>query len=373
MGNNPIRVLHVIGIMNRGGAENMIMNLYRGIDRTKIQFDFVEHTSDHAAFDDEILSMGGHIYYCPRYNGKNHFSYIRWWKNFFQDHAKEYPIIHGHIGSTAAIYLSIAKKYGLYTIAHSHSAGAGSVIFRCFSYPTRFVADHFFACSYDAGTSRYGNKVGQNPQLCQTLNNAIDTDKFIFNADIRKDYREQLKIHPDTLVVGHTGRFVDAKNHSFLLDVFAVVHKHKPDSVLLLVGDGELRPQIEDKIQQLHLEDAVIFTGVRNNVYDYYQVMDVFVMPSLYEGFPVTLVEAQAAGLPCLISDTIPDEVTLTDLIHFASLKSSPEIWAESIDRLSVCPRKNMGQEIRNKGYDIHSTASQLQRFYENVVKGYER
>ena len=156
----PIRILHVIGIMNRGGAETMIMNLYRNIDRSKVQFDFVENEGDTADFDEEILSLGGNIFHCPRYVGKNHLTYCRWWRDFFASHKGVYAVVHGHIGSTAAIYLSIAKRHGAYTIAHSHSAGFGSAMYRVFSYPTRYVADHFFACSRDAGISRYGKKVG---------------------------------------------------------------------------------------------------------------------------------------------------------------------------------------------------------------------
>ena len=174
----PIRVLHVIGIMNRGGAETMIMNLYRNIDRTKVQFDFVENSNEPAAFDAEIRALGGKVYRCPHYNGKNHFTYIKWWNTFFLTHKDEYPIVHGHLGSTAAIYLSIAKKYGAYTIAHSHSTGTGSIIYRIFSYRTRYIADFFMACSVDAAIARYGKKVGNNKNYCNILNNAINIDKF---------------------------------------------------------------------------------------------------------------------------------------------------------------------------------------------------
>ncbi len=153
MEHEPIRILHVIGIMNRGGAETMIMNLYRNIDRNKVQFDFVENSSEPAAFDEEILSLGGKIYRCPHYNGKNHFAYVKWWNTFFQKHPGEYPIVHGHLGSTAAIYLSVAKKHGAYTIAHSHSAGSGSAMYRMFAYPTRYIAAKLFGCSKDAGLS----------------------------------------------------------------------------------------------------------------------------------------------------------------------------------------------------------------------------
>lgn len=202
LNNETIRILHVIGIMDRGGAEAMIMNLYRSIDRTKVQFDFVENDGEEAAFDAEIRALGGRIYRCPRYRGKNHLAYTKWWHTFFEAHKGEYPVVHGHIGSTAAIYLSIAKKYGCYAIAHSHSAGIGSAMYRLFAYPTRYVADHFFACSRDAGISRYGRSVGSDPGRCQVLNNAIDTHKFAFCGETSRNIRRQLHIPEDALVLG---------------------------------------------------------------------------------------------------------------------------------------------------------------------------
>lgn len=197
----PIRVLHVIGIMNRGGAETMIMNLYRHIDRSKVQFDFVENSSEPAIFDEEIISLGGRIYRCPHYNGKNHFTYAKWWNEFFQAHSKEYPIVHGHLGSTAAIYLAIAKKYGVYTIAHSHNTNANrslqQVAYAVYSFPTRFVADHFFACSAEAARDRFGRKISENHQLCQVLKNAIDLQQFFISASNREYIRKKYAIDKD--------------------------------------------------------------------------------------------------------------------------------------------------------------------------------
>lgn len=368
----PIRILHVIGIMNRGGAETMIMNLYRNIDRTRIQFDFVENDGENAAFDAEICDLGGHIYHCPRYRGLNHLAYTKWWNAFFENHKSEYPVVHGHIGSTAAIYLSIAKKYGAYSIAHSHSAGIGSPLYRLFAYPTRYVADYFFACSQDAGVSRYGKKVGNNISRCQVLNNAIDTRKFVFSEENRRYMRNMLNLREDTLVIGHVGRFVDVKNHLFLIDVFARVHKHNPNSILLLVGDGELRSQIEDKITQKHLESAVIMTGVQPDVWNYYQAMDVFLMPSLYEGMPVSLVEAQTAGLPCCVSANVPRETAITDLVQFRSLEDDIERWATWIIAQAQTRRQNIHDAICTAGYDISTTAQWLEDFYMKVVKSHE-
>lgn len=365
----PIRVLHVIGVMNRGGAETMIMNLYRNIDRTRVQFDFVQNEGGPAAYDEEILALGGRIYHCPRYRGKNHFAYTCWWHTFFKEHRGEHPVVHGHIGSTASIYLSVAKKYGVHTIAHSHSAGEGSLAYRLFSYPTRYIANQFFACSRDAGISRYGKRLWTRSDRCRVLNNAVASQKFAYTAERKSNSCHFLGISENTLTVGHVGRFIDAKNHSFLLDVFAQIHKKNPDSVLLLVGDGELRPQIEAAVVEKQLEDAVIMTGVQNNTWDYYQAMDVFLMPSLYEGLPVSLVEAQTAGLPCCVSTGVPREAGITDLVQFRSLEDSPEIWADWVLECARRPREDTSEQIRLAGYDISTTAKWLEEYYLKVVK----
>lgn len=365
---SPIRVLHVIGIMNRGGAETMIMNLYRNIDRTKVQFDFVENSDKPAAFDKEILSLGGRIFRCPHYNVKNHFKYCKWWVDFFAAHKNEYPIVHGHLGSTAAIYLFIAQKYGVFTIAHSHSASKGSIKYRIFSYPTRYIADHFFACSKDAATSRYGKLVVNNSSRFQILKNAIDTKKFVFNSNIRKEFKEKLQIPYNFIVIGHIGRFVEAKNHLFLLDIFENILKKEANAVLLLVGDGERRPEIEAYIKEKKIKN-VILTGVKSNTWDYYQVMDVFLMPSLYEGLPVSLVEAQASGLPCCVSSSVPREAAITDLVQFRSLEDSAEQWADWALAYCHTPRRDRQLELQNAGYDISETARWLEKYYLEVMK----
>lgn len=371
--NKPVRVLHVIGIMNRGGAETMIMNLYRNIDREKIQFDFVENSSKPAVFDDEIQALGGKIYRCPHYNGKNHVIYIRWWKDFFAAHKGEYPIVHGHLGSTAAIYLSIAKKYDVYTIAHSHSISSlrslHGVAYSSFAYPTRFIANHFFACSMAAAISRYGKKVANNRERCTVLPNAIDMNKFVFNKYVRQKMRTLLGITDSQFVIGSVGRFVKPKNHLFLVDVFEEIHKRNDNMVLLLVGDGGLRAQIEAHIAEKGLQDYVIFTGVKSNVQDYYQAMDVFLMPSLYEGLPLSLVEAQTAGLPCCVSTAVPGESAITELVQFRPLTDSAAEWGDWVLKRCKEPRQNVTSRIRQAGYDISTTSKWLESYYVKVVK----
>lgn len=373
-GKKSIRVLQVIGHMNRGGAETMIMNLYRNVDRNRVQFDFVEHSRETAAFDDEILSLGGKIYRCPRYIGKNHLAYAKWWKDFFDKHAGEYWIVHGHIGSTASIYLGIAKYYGLFTIAHSHNTdGAFSiyaVLYKLLSYRTRSIADFFFACSVQAGIDRFGVRITKQKDRYRVLNNAIDTTAFAFNGMVRKQMRDGLSLTNGDYVLGHVGRFMEQKKHGFIIDVFSEIVKREPNAKLLLVGDGPLRKQIEDKATVLGLEDRVVFTGIRSDVAELMQAMDVLVFPSKNEGLPVTLVEAQTSGLPCVISDSIPRDAVITkNLVTTLSLQDSPTKWAEHVLSRKQEIRYDHSEEVKAAGFDIHETAKWLEEFYLDKAK----
>ena len=368
----PIRVLHVIGSMNRGGAEAMIMNLYRHLDRTKVQFDFVENTLEPAAFDDEIRALGGRIFNCPHYNVKNHLAYLRWWKRFFREHAGDFAIVHGHLGSTAAMYLSVAKRYGLYTIAHSHNTygpGLGSFLYRCYAFPTRYVADCFLACSADAGKSRYGSRVSSDPSRFHVLNNAIDTKRFAFDPAVRKTMRESLHVAENEILIGHVGRFVEQKNHVFLIDIFAEVFKRNKNVKLLLIGKEDAEQKIRAKVQSLGLSDRVIFAGVQEKTEQFYQAMDVFVFPSLFEGLGMAAVEAQTSGLPCIISDKVSKACILTeDLVSVCSLNDNPSTWATLALRRANAARFDHSDAIIAHSYDISETAKWLTEFYCSKV-----
>ncbi|WP_026679376.1 glycosyltransferase family 1 protein [Fictibacillus gelatini] len=362
----PIRILHVFGRLDRGGAETMIMNLYRNIDRSKIQFDFIIHTNEKCDYNDEIFSLGGKVYSIPRYTGKNHFIYKKVWKNFFKKHP-EYKIIHGHMRSTAAIYLKIAKKNGLITIAHSHSTSSGtgllSIIKNTLQYPIRYIANYRFSCSEAAGIWLFGKK-GCRSENFYILNNAIDTKKFIFNETIRIKKRKEFQIE-GKFVIGHIGRFHAAKNHEFLVEIFKMIHDKNKNTVLMLVGDGSNRQVIEKKVQDLGLIDSVIFAGVRSDIPELLQAMDVFVFPSLFEGLPVSVIEAQAAGLPCIISKQITPEVKVSDLVTSISLREPPEHWAKIVlSHSEGYDRGNIYSEIVKAGYDIKHTSKWLQKFY---------
>lgn len=365
-----IRILHVIGSMNRGGAETMIMNLYRNIDRNKIQFDFVVHVNDEGAYDDEIKSMGGKIYHCPKYNGKNYFQYKQWWNDFYKQHS-EYGIIHGHLGSTVMIYLSISKKYNCFTIAHSHNTwgkfNLHKFIYYLYSYPTRYIADYFIGCSKEAGISRFGKKTAYNDSIFTVLNNAIDTEKFKFNEVARNKIRNELNI-ADKLVIGHVGRFNEQKNHVFLVEIFKEIIKLNSKVVLLLIGSGTLQSNINSIICNYGLEKNVIFLGQKSNVNDYLQAMDIFLFPSLYEGLSVAAIEAQASGLECFFSDTIDKKTAISNQVHFISLNESAVKWAELIlSKYKVKNRADVINQIVMAGYDISKTSESIQKFYMEV------
>lgn len=367
---NKIRILHVLGGMNRGGAETLVMNLYRNIDRTKFQFDFIVHTEKSCHYDDEIVKLGGRIYRVPRYKGKNHIQYKRAWENFFKEHP-EYKIIHGHVRSTAAIYLKIAKKHGLKTIIHSHNTSSGkgftALVKDVMQYPIRYISDYFFACSEAAGKWLFGSKVCKSKNYF-IMNNAINTKEFIYNESIRLKKRQEFNIQ-NKLVIGHIGRFHPQKNHNFLIDIFKDLNSKNKNAVLMLVGDGELKPLIKRKVDSLGLNESVIFTGVRSDIPMLLQAMDVFVFPSLYEGLGMAVIEAQASGLYCIVSDKIPKEALLTNQVEVISLDSPPEIWANRILKNALnYKRDDTFNILRDSGYDVIETSNWISNFYQNIL-----
>ena len=362
----PIRVLQCFGTMGRGGAETLIMNIYRNVDREKIQFDFVVHREKDAAYDEEIYDLGGKIYKIPKYRLSNHFEYKKAWHELFNNHDK-WPIIHGHMYTTAAIYLKIAKKYGLITIAHSHNTSTGvgltAIIKKLLQYPIKYNADFYFACSEAAGLWLYGENICKKDTFF-ILNNAIETKKFVYDEEIRNKKRTELSVK-DKFVIGHIGSFMTQKNHKFLIELFEKVHSKNNNTALLLIGDGGLRLAIEEKVKNLGLSNKVIFTGFRSDIPDLLQAMDVFVFPSLYEGLGIVAVEAQATGLHCVVSDSVPKEAYITDLIEKASLKDSADAWADKILKYANgYERFDTSKQIRKKGYDISETAKWLENFY---------
>lgn len=362
----PLRVLHIIRLMNHGGAETLIMNLYRNIDRTKVQFDFVETSQETGLYEKEICELGGRVFHAPNFSGKNVLEYIKWWDSFFVEHENEFCFVHGHLGGTAAIYLSSAKKHSIITIAHSHNTYTNFSVrqsfYRIMAYPTRHIADYFFACSNQAAVSRFGKRVNY-----MILNNAIDTNMYSFSG------KQYLPFTKGKTVYGHIGRFRKQKNQPFVAEIFGEIYKKDPNSILIFVGDGASREELEKKIKETIYKDAVFFLGARNDIPDLLRCMDLMLFPSFFEGLPVTLVEAQCSGLRCLISDCISDEaILIPDLIAKMSLDSTSSEWAQKALSMSHYERKSGDQQIKAAGFDIQRNAQWLQDFYIREAGNHE-
>lgn len=368
---NPVRVLQVMGMLNRGGAESMIMNLYRVIDPEQVHFDFITHGSSEGAFTDEIKRRGGTIFCCPRYQGSNHIAYYKWWKDFFDNH-EDYNILHSHVRSTASIYFPIARKHGLTTIIHSHSTSNGNgikaVVKKLLQYPIRYEADYFFGCSKEASVWLYGDKITKSNRYYM-IKNAIDVTLYKEDESVRQTYRNQLGVKQDEKLIIHVGRFYEPKNHKFIIEVFSTLTVKDEKNKLLLVGDGALRKSIEEIVRNKGLENKVIFLGVRDDVPNLLKAADIFVLPSLWEGLPVSVVEAQAAGLPCLLSDRITKDINITALCCYLPIDKGTNIWVDALQRASEMKRKNVSQEIINAAFDIHQNAQWLTGFYKSLIK----
>lgn len=359
----PIRILQIVTTMNRAGLETMLMNYYRNIDRNMVQFDFLVHRQEKSNYEDEILKLGGKIYRLPYLNPFS-FHYRKELKNFFIQHP-EYQIVHCHLDCMSSIPLYYAKKAGVKVlIAHSHNSNQDKNL----KYPLKLyykrkiskVATHLFACGDKAGQWMFNNS------HFLILNNAIDTKKYLFNEEVAKELRVQLNLQ-DKFVIGHVGRFNEQKNHEFIIDIFNELLKINQNAHLLLVGEGILKEKMIAKVDELNISDNVTFYGLCDHVERILQVFDIFLFPSLYEGLPVTMVEAQASGLKCFISDKVPNECIITENVDVLKLSDPLELWVNEINKYSNgYVRKNMLSEIKNKGFDITENAKELEEFYIN-------
>jgi glycosyltransferase involved in cell wall biosynthesis len=362
---SPLRILHVVVNMNRGGAETLIMNLYRNMDRSKLQFDFL--TCKEGVFDAEIMDLGGLVHRIPYVTDVGHFTYIEALTHFFRAHP-EYRIVHSHMDKMSGFVLRSAKRAGVpYRIAHSHNTGSeGSMAAKLYKwYGGNYVsrcATHFLACSNAAARWLYERKDGK----AIILKNGIESSQFQFSPEIREQVREELNLSSDCLVIGHVGRFNHQKNHFFLIDIFSDLIHSNPDSVLVLVGEGSLRSELEKKTEALNLKGNIKFLGLRGDINRLLQAFDVFVFPSFHEGLPVTLIEAQGAGLPCVISDTITPEVDMgVELIDYACL-TDRMVWVEKIIKAAKrdLTRRIPVNALSQRGHEIKHTAEMTQDFY---------
>ena len=344
--------------MNMGGAENFIMNLYRNIDKEKIQFDFISHKP--GIFDDEIRKLGGKIYYLDYVTKVGPIKYKKELNIFFKKH-NEYKILHTHIDQTSGIVLDVARKYNFEKlIVHSHSTNnSNNVLVNMYKKTLQKkiikYANVRLACSDAAGKWLYRSLD------FRVINNGIDIEKFYYKEEFRNEIRNELNISKESFVIGHVGRFCQVKNHDMLIDIFYEYNKYNNNSYLLLVGDGPLKEEIEKKCEELKIKEKVKFLGIRKDVNKIYSAMDVFVFPSFHEGFPVTVVEAACSGVPMLLSDKITNEVKFYDKIKFVGIADSSE-WVNKIKNMKNSREALLSEKL--KRFD----AKTISKEYENII-----
>lgn len=367
--NEILHVLHVFGKLNRGGAESRVMDLYRNMDRTKVQFDFMQHTDRVCDFQPEIEQLGGKVYHVPPFRFWNYFSYCKAWKEFIKKHP-EIRIVHGHMTSTASIYLPIAHKKGVFTIAHSRNAGVDKGIKGKL---TKFLrrnlkekCDRCFACSKLAGEAVFGKEAMEQGNVT-IIPNAIDAARFTFDPEVRKQKREELHIQPQEFLIGEVGRFDPQKNQKYAVEILEECRKKNFPAKLILIGEGPLMENVRQQVEELRLQEYVIFTGLQKNVVPFYQAMDFFLLPSFYEGLPGVAVEAQASGLRGILSDAITTETAMTSLMEFRSVQEPARVWADRILACGHYERQNMLKQMQETGFDVKNLANRLQDFYLRV------
>ncbi len=365
----PVRVAHVIGKLNAAGVESVINNYFKHIDHTKYLFDFYVDSDGRLAPKESIKSMGGRYFIIPPYQDLS--ANIKCLQKHFKE--EQYQIVHTSMNTLAPFSMYSAWKANVpIRINHNHSTAGkgetkkniGKYVLRPFA---RCFATDFAACSRYAGEWLYGKKMVEEGKV-KIFNNAIELERFTYNETIRNEVRRELHLE-NNYVIGHVGRFCDQKNHVFLIDVFEQIVKMDSSARLLLVGIGELEEKIKEKVNELSLCDKVIFLGARNDVDKLYQAMDVFVLPSIYEGLPVVGVEAQASGLPCVFSDAMTKETNICPSTEMLSLEQSSEIWAEKILDKKKNERTNTIDLMREAGFDIVHEAKVLEKYYDSLLR----
>lgn len=362
--NEIIRVLHFIPNLDAGGTETFIMNMYKNLDRNKIQFDFLVHTNKKGYFDDEIKRLGGRIYHFPIRDDYNIFKYIRDLNKFFKEH-QEYKIVHGAMPSIGFIYLFIAKRHHVKVrIAHSHSAfytkNIKGYIKNFLSKFMKYQSTLNLSCSKKAGEYLFGKK------QFEIIHNSIDIKKYFFNLDKRKEIRNKLNITRDKIVLGHVGRLSSEKNHKFMIQLMEKLDREK--YIIVFIGGGPLENKLKELVNKKKLEDNIKFLGVCKNVDELIQAFDIFLLPSFFEGLPTVIIEAQAAGLPCIISSSVTKEVVLSKNTQMLPLDKNK--WISKITKTNIkVNRNNVSKKLLDL-YDITKEANKLSEMYISLNKG---
>jgi len=362
----PIRVLHFQGRMGKGGAETFIMNTYRNIDRSQLQFDFLIYHDfkDIKPYNKEIEKLGGRIFSVPNPK-KNIFGYVLAVQKLLRD--EYFDIAHNHVFFGGGLNLWLAHKAGIQKrIAHSHATTDGkntlfSTVIRkgldkwMFKYGTDFLA-----CSTEAGIGLFGE---DHP--FKFIPNGINLNLFQNKRETKRESKKRIGVPEESFVIGNIGRFELQKNHDLLIDIFKNVTIDKPDSSLILIGEGSLEEDLKLKVNQLQLNEKVYFLGIREDIPDILNAMDVMVMPSLYEGLPISAVEAQASGVKLVMSSEVSKETQLSQNVKFLSLETSLDVWVDTIlkEPMDNRPLPEM------KKFDVEFTAELMQGIYLDEVR----
>ena len=369
----PIRIAQIMGKWVGGGVEAVVMNYYRHIDKSKIQFDFIcDEDSTNIPYD-EIKKLGGKVILIPPY--QKLFKYHKVLKRVLKE--GKYKIVHSHINTLSVFSLWAAKSAKVpVRIAHSHSTTnkkekKKNLLKKILRPLSKLFATNYMACTEHAGRWLFGNKTYDKGKV-YLLNNAIDIEKYKFNEDIRKKLRKELKINKDTFVIGHIGRFVEQKNHRFLIDLFYEYQKKNKNSLLILVGQGPLLKEMQDKVRNYKMQNKVIFLGQRDDANELYQAFDMFILPSLYEGLGMVLIEAQCSGLFCIASSDVPIIAKISDNLEFINLNESQETWLLHLKKIYMNKRKFDTLLIKKYGFDIGLESQKLDSYYLNIVGGIE-
>lgn len=357
------RLLCILSSMDSGGAETFLMKIYRQLDKSKYQMDFCINVPEKCYYEDEITDLGGRIYRIPS-KSENRKEFARQLTQLVKSEQYAY-ILRLTCNGMGLMDVQIAKKAGATRCAVRSTnsrtdAGWKGELLHCLGKMLfgRYV-DVKFAPSDLAAIYTFGKKAYDAGEAT-ILHNAVDLGVFRYDPEGREAVRREFDIPGDALLVGHVGRLMTQKNHGYLLQIFSEIQKKRPESKLLLVGKGELEAQLRGQVEQMGLSQAVIFAGVRSDIPQMLSAMDVFVFPSLYEGMPNTVIEAQATGLPCVIADTITREADITGLVQYLPLDKTPGQWAETALAAAAQPRKNTQADFVENKYDIQSVTQQF-------------
>jgi glycosyltransferase involved in cell wall biosynthesis len=365
-----VYVLHITGALEAGGVETMLYNYYKYMNREKVKFDFVVFGAEEGPYEKKFKELGANVYHIAPLNKKNIIKHLSQLKDIIE-FKRKYQVVHVHRNMISYIYLILARLLNIpVRIVHGHSVDnviGKTRIIKNFFYRklNRFFATNYFACSLSVAKYMFGEKLINKGDVV-LINNAIDLSEFKYNQITKEEIRNNYNLI-DKYVIGNVARFSELKNHNFLIEVFYEVNKIDENCVLLLIGEGELEDSIKEKVNQLELDSKVLFLGARFDIPRLLHAIDLFVLPSKLEGLGIVLIEAQAVGIKCLVSDNVPKEVNITHNIEYLSLNMDSKYWADTIINIQN-KRELHGFEteklLANAGFDISLESRKLEDFY---------